>query len=49
METLEISSFAKALESLDAIMLRYKRDNYDADIRDAVIQRFDILILLLSK
>lgn len=49
METLEISSFAKVLESLDAIMLRYKRDNYDADIRDAVIQRFEYTYSLAVK
>ena len=49
MECLEISSFEKALNSLDSIIERYKRDNFDVDIRDAVIQRFEYTYSLAIK
>lgn len=49
MECLEISSFEKVLNSLDSIIERYKRDNFDVDIRDAVIQRFEYTYSLAIK
>lgn len=49
METLDISSFEKALKSLDSILNRYERDGYDIDIRDAVIQRFEYTYSLAIK
>ncbi len=49
MENLDISSFENALSTLDSILLRYKRDNYDVDIRDAVIQRFEYTYSLAIK
>lgn len=48
METLDISSFEKALNSLISILERYSREN-DADIRDAVIQRFEYTYSLAIK
>ena len=41
MEKLDISSFKNAINSLNSILIRYQKDNYDIDIRDAVIQRFE--------
>ena len=49
METLDISSFEKALSSLEAILIRYEKDNHDIDIRDAVIQRFEYTYSLAIK
>lgn len=49
MEKLDISSFENALSTLDSILIRYKRDNYDVDIRDAVIQRFEYSYSLAIK
>ena len=40
MEILDITPFEKALTSLESILNRYEKDNFDIDIRDAVIQRF---------
>ena len=40
MEILDITLFEKALTSLESILNRYKKDNFDIDIRDTVIQRF---------
>lgn len=49
METLDISAFEKALNSLNSILNRYERDGYDIDIRDAVIQRFEYTYSLAIK
>ena len=49
MNELNVSSFEKALISLDSIIIRYKNDNYDVDIRDAVIQRFEYTYSLAVK
>ncbi len=49
MESLDISSFEKALISLNAIIIRYEKENYDIDIRDAVIQRFEYTYSLAIK
>ena len=48
MEILDITSFQKAVKSLEAILIRYKKEN-DADIRDAVIQRFEYTYSLSLK
>lgn len=48
MKTLDITSFQNAVKSLDAILNRYAREN-DADIRDAVIQRFEYTYSLALK
>ena len=40
METLDTSSFEKALNSLRAIVERYKKE-LDVDLKDAIIQRFE--------
>jgi len=40
MEELDISSFERAIASLNSILLRYQRDCGDIDIRDGVIQRY---------
>lgn len=49
METLDISSFKNAINSLNSILLRYEKDNFDIDIRDAVIQRFEYTYSLAIK
>lgn len=49
MESLDILSFEKALKSLDSILKRYVEDNFDIDIRDAVIQRFEYTYSLAVK
>lgn len=49
MEKLDISSFKNAINSLDSILIRYQKDNYDIDIRDAVIQRFEYTYSLAIK
>ena len=40
METLDLSSFEKAINSLGSIIKRYANEG-DVDLRDAVIQRFE--------
>ena len=49
MEKLDISSLKNAINSLDSILIRYQKDNYDIDIRDAVIQRFEYTYSLAIK
>ncbi len=49
MENLDTTSFEKAINSLNSIINRYKRDNFDVDIRDAVIQRFEYTYSLAVK
>ena len=49
MKNLDISSFEKAINSLNSIIDRYSRDNFDVDIRDAVIQRFEYTYSLAIK
>lgn len=49
MEKLDITSFEKAINSLSLIISRYERENYDTDIRDAVIQRFEYTYSLAIK
>ena len=49
MEKLDISSFKNAINSLNSILIRYQKDNYDIDIRDAVIQRFEYTYSLAIK
>ena len=49
METIDISSFEKVLSSLEAILIRYEKENFDIDIRDAVIQRFEYTYSLAIK
>lgn len=49
MEDLNISSFEKALNSLNSILTRYSKEGCDADIRDAVIQRFEYTYSLAVK
>ena len=49
MKNLDISSFEKAINSLNSILDRYSRDNFDVDIRDAVIQRFEYTYSLAIK
>ena len=49
MEKLDITSFEKALSSLNSILLRYEREHNDIDIRDAVIQRFEYTYSLAVK
>lgn len=49
MEKLDITSLENALARLNSILIRYEKDNYDADIRDAVIQRFEIAYSLTLK
>ena len=41
MSYININQLERALKSLDSILDRYVRDNYDIDIRDAVIQCFE--------
>ncbi len=40
METLDLSSFEKAINSLGSIIKRYANEG-DVDLRDAIIQRFE--------
>ncbi len=49
MENINTDSFEKAIKSLNSILERYKKDNYDIDIRDAVIQRFEYTYSLALK
>ena len=49
MEDLNISSYEKALNSLNSILERYSKEGCDADIRDAVIQRFEYTYSLAVK
>ena len=49
MEILDITPFEKALTSLASILNRYEKDNFDIDIRDAVIQRFEYTYSLALK
>ena len=49
MEFLDITPFEKALTSLESILNRYEKDNFDIDIRDAVIQRFEYTYSLALK
>ena len=49
MEILDITHFEKALTSLESILNRYEKDNFDIDIRDAVIQRFEYTYSLALK
>lgn len=49
MIVLDISSLEKAINSLNLIIERYEKDNYDIDIRDAVIQRFEYTYSLVVK
>ena len=49
MEILDITPFEKALTSLESILNRYEKDNFDIDIRDAVIQRFEYTYSLALK
>lgn len=49
MENLDISSFKNVINSLNSILIRYQKDNYDIDIRDAVIQRFEYTYSLAIK
>ncbi len=46
---LDLTSFEKAINSLIHILQRYQNDNYDIDIRDAVIQRFEYTYSLAIK
>ncbi len=46
---LDLTSFEKAINSLILILQRYQNDNYDIDIRDAVIQRFEYTYSLAIK
>lgn len=51
METnvLNLSSFEKAIKSLDEIITRYKKETEDTAIRDALIQRFEYTYSLAIK
>lgn len=49
MESLDILPFEKALNDPDSILKRYVEDNFDIDIRDAVIQRFEYTYSLAVK
>ncbi len=49
MENLDTTSFEKAINSLNSIINRYKKENFDIDIRDAVIQRFEYTYSLAVK
>ncbi|MBP3847499.1 nucleotidyltransferase substrate binding protein [bacterium] len=40
METLDLTSFENAINSLNSIVVRFEREK-DIDLRDAVIQRFE--------
>ncbi len=49
MDNLDTTSFEKAINSLNSIINRYQKDNFDIDIRDAVIQRFEYTYSLAVK
>ncbi len=49
MEILDITPFEKTLTSLESILNRYEKDNFDIDIRYAVIQRFEYTYSLALK
>lgn len=49
MNDLDLTSFENAINSLDSIIKRYHNDNFDIDIRDAVIQRFEYTYSLAIK
>ncbi len=46
---LNLSSYEKALKSLEEIILRYKKEYMDIAIRDALIQRFEYTYSLAIK
>ncbi|MDR0887122.1 MAG: nucleotidyltransferase substrate binding protein [Candidatus Nomurabacteria bacterium] len=46
---LDLSSFAKATSSLSEILERYAREQNDAAVRDAVVQRFEYTYELAYK
>lgn len=49
MEIIDLSSFTKAIETLDEIIERYDRESHDNAIRDALIQRFEYTYSLAVK
>lgn len=49
MDIIDLEQFEKAIISLHKILERYERENYDIDIRDAVIQRFEYTFALAVK
>ena len=49
MNKLDLTSFENAINSLNLIITRYHNDNFDIDIRDAVIQRFEYTYSLAIK
>lgn len=49
MDKLDLTSFENAINSLNSIITRYHNDNFDIDIRDAVIQRFEYTYSLAIK
>jgi len=49
MKNLDLSSFRNAIRSLSSILTRYENDNYDIDIRDALIHRFEYTYSLAVK
>lgn len=46
---LDLTSFEKAINSLDEIIIRYDKESFDSAIRDAVIQRFEYTYSLSVK
>lgn len=46
---LDLSTFEKALKSLEEIIVRYSNESHDTAIRDAVIQRFEYTYSLSVK
>ena len=49
METLDLTSFENATNSLIEILLRYSKESEDIAVRDAVIQRFEYTYSLALK
>ena len=49
MEIIDLTSFKNAKTRLHEILVRYKNDNYDPDIRDAVVKRFEYTYSLALK
>lgn len=49
METIDLTSFENAINSLIEILLRYSKESEDIAIRDAVIQRFEYTYSLALK
>lgn len=49
MNKLDLTSFENAINSFHSIIRRYHNDNFDVDIRDAVIQRFEYTYSLAIK